>query len=262
MNLDTILWTLGSVAEAAVIALLLYRRVWRTFPAFFLYSVWSLLGSVTDYVVFRSYRSGYITAYLTVMVLDSCFLFGVFLELAWSTLRPVRASLPRGAFLAVGFIILAAGGVLWPFTTVPGAAHLSKEFDVLLRLQQTSSILSVVIFLALAGFSQLLSIGWRNRELQIATGLGIYSLVSVTVSVLHTHPSMRAQYNLLDEFVVASYLCSLLYWIVSFAQQEQERREFTPQMQSFLLAVAGSARATRSALASSTQAKPRNHRDL
>ena len=48
---------------------------------------------------------------------------------------------------------------------------------------------------------------------------------------------------------MASYLCSLLYWVYSFAQKEAERREFTPQMQNVLLAMAGVAREQRLALA-------------
>jgi len=42
---------------------------------------------------------------------------------------------------------------------------------------------------------------------------------------------------------------------VSFAQKEAERREFSPQMQGLLLAVAGSARSTRIALTGSGPGK-------
>jgi hypothetical protein len=55
----------------------------------------------------------------------------------------------------------------------------------------------------------------------------------------------------LNQVGVASYLCSLIYWIVSFAQKEEVRQEFTPQMRSFLLTVTGFARASRVALADS-----------
>jgi hypothetical protein len=43
---------------------------------------------------------------------------------------------------------------------------------------------------------------------------------------------------------------------VSFAQKEAERREFTPQMRSFLLAAAGAARTTRVAMTDSRDDKP------
>jgi hypothetical protein len=97
----------------------------------------------------------------------------------------------------------------------------------------------------------LLSIGWRNRELQVATGLGFYSIVALAVSVLHTHQFVGAQYHWLDEMEDAGYLCALAYWVFSFATREAERRAFTPQMATFLLAVAGNARATRISLADS-----------
>jgi hypothetical protein len=70
---------------------------------------------------------------------------------------------------------------------------------------------------------------------------------------------MGPQYRRLDRFLVASYLCSLLYWAFSFAQKEPERQTFSPQMQSLLLALAGSARATRVALESSTGTKSGKH---
>ena len=126
-----------------------------------------------------------------------------------------------------------------------------------MRLLQTTAILRILFFLVLAGCSQLLSIGWRSRELQIATGLGFYSLVSLGVAMLHTHQTMGPLYRHLNQVEVASYLCSLLYWVFSFAQKEAERREFSPQMQNLLLAVAGAARSTRMALTDSTSDKER-----
>jgi uncharacterized membrane protein len=128
-----------------------------------------------------------------------------------------------------------------------------------MRLQQTTSILRILFFLVLAGCSQLLSLGWRNRELQVATGLGFYSLVSLAVAMLNTHYAMGSQYTRLHQVVVASGLCSLLYWLFSFAQKEAERREFSPQMQSMLLAVAGTARNTRIAFTDSASSKTGKH---
>jgi len=70
-----------------------------------------------------------------------------------------------------------------------------------------------------------------------------------------------AQYHLLDQMVTVSYVCSLAYWGICFATKEAKRREFTPQMQSLLLAMAGTARSTRIALAESAADKSRDRRD-
>jgi hypothetical protein len=160
----------------------------------------------------------------------------------------------------LGILIAAAGAAIWPFTDSSAFARFPLEWHLLVRLEQSVSILRVIFFLLLAGCSQLLSIGWRDRELQVATGLGFYSLVSLTTTVLHSHQAAGAQYRMLDQFQVASYICSLLYWVVCFAQKEAERREFTPQMQSMLLAVAGAARGTRIALSDSTAGNAGKHR--
>src|SRR5262249_19870142 len=148
--------------------------------------------------------------------------------------------------------------VIWRFAIPPGLRVLSSLSQQIIHIDITSSALRIVFFLALAALSQLLSIGWRDRELQIATALGFYSLVSLSVTLLNMNQGigntvLNRQYYVLDELAAGSYICSMVYLIVSFAQKVPERREFTPQMQSFLLAVAGSARATRMAMANSSE---------
>ena len=77
----------------------------------------------------------------------------------------------------------------------------------------------------------------------------------------HSAQTYGTQYHLLDQAVAVSYVCSLAYWVVSFATKEAERREFTPQMQSLLLAMAGTARSTRMALTDSASDKNRRGRE-
>jgi hypothetical protein len=259
VDLDNVFLFAGMATEAAVIALLLYRRVWRTLPVFCVYIVWCLVSDIGNYIVQHFYPASYFTSYFVVVILDSVLEFGVLVELAWSVLRPLRASLPSRTLVVIGVLVVVAGAAIWPFTGIHGLAGFPPAWRDLVRLEQTTSVLRILFFLVLAGCSQLLSIGWRDRELQVATGLGVYSFVSVTVEVLRSHQGMGPQYVFLNKLVVASYLLSLLYWVFSFATKEAERREFTPQMQNFLLAVAGTARSSRIALAEAS--KSRNIRD-
>ena len=257
VSLDTTLWFASFVAEAAVVGLLIYRCIWRTLPVFCVYCAWFLLVDAVAFPVLRFFTSSYLIFYLATTVVYFILEFGVLIELTWSVLRPFRASLPRGALVVVGALILALGAAIWPFAVIPGFGGFPPEWHLLMRLEQTTAILRILFFLVLAGCSQLLSIGWRNRELQVATGLGFYSLADLAVAMLHTHQAMGSQYRNLDKVLVASYICSLLYWVFSFATKEAERREFSPQMQSLLLAVAGTARSTRIALADSAAARKR-----
>jgi hypothetical protein len=253
LSVDTLIWLAATLTEVAVIGLLFYRRIWRTLPVFCGYCIWDVVGNVIGHF----YGLKYFQIYFAQAILDSAFLFCVLVELVWSLLRPIRASLPRSAMVLVGILILVAGAAIWPFAALPGLAHATSKMGLLFtQLEQTTSILRILFFLLLAGGSQLLSISWRDRELQVATGFGLYSIVSLTVAVLQTHQTTASQYVHLFQFETASYVCCLAYWVFSFAQKEAERKEFTPQMRSFLLAAAGATRSMRVGLSESRGDKP------
>jgi hypothetical protein len=226
-------------------------------PFFCIYSVWTLLEGIGAYAVHRYFPSAYLTTYFTEEGIDSALQFAVLVELTWSIFRPLRTFLLRRTIWILAILIAAAAAMIWPFADSAAWIHFPIEWHLLFHLHQTVSILRILFFLLLAGCSQLLSIGWRDRELQVATGLGFYSLIDMTTTLLQAHQTVGQQYFMLDQIRMAAYSCSLLYWAVCFAQQEAERREFTPQMQSLLLAVAGTARTTRIALADSVAPKIR-----
>jgi hypothetical protein len=255
VDLNTILWFAGFVSLTAVVCLLIYRRVWRTLPLFCIYSVWTLLGEVAAYAVHRYYPSAYLTTYFTEEGVDSVLQFAVLIELTWSILRPLRTFLLRRTILILGILIVVAAAAIWPFADSNAWTRFPLEWHLLYHFHQTVSILRILFFLLLAASSQLLSIGWRDRELQVATGLGFYSLIDVTIALMQAHQRVGPQYYLFDQIRMAAYSCSLLYWVVCFAHQEAKRREFTPQMRQMLLAVAGAARSTRAELTDSIAAK-------
>lgn len=204
MSLDNALWLAGILTEAVVIGLLCYRRIWRTLPVFLLYCVWDILSNLGAFAVDRFDPSRYFQTQFAETVIDSTLLFCVLVELVWSVLRPLRASLSRKALIVVAALILIAGAVIWPFAAVPGLAHITTNAGLLFaQLQQTVSILRILFFLLMAAGSQWLSIGWRDRELQVATGLGFYSIVSVAVVLLEAHGTTETQIYHLNQLAIA-----------------------------------------------------------
>jgi hypothetical protein len=257
---ETKLFLAGFVAEAAMVALILFRRVYRILPFFSCFMIWSLVQDAGSFYLIHQFPNQDVRIYLVGAVFDSIFIFVVLVEISMSVLRPVRSSLSNRAIVAVGLMIALAGAIIWPFAKSPGFDQLLPESQMNLHLQLTSSALRILFFLALALCSQWLSIGWRDRELQIATGFGFYSLASLSAALFHNNQAVgrgvsSLQFHLVDLMVVASYVCSIAYWIVCFAQEVPERRKFTPQMQSFLLAVAGNARTTRMAMTQTPDSK-------
>ena len=254
MSLDAILWVMGDVAVAAVLALSFRARLFRITPVFCCYLGWSLCADLALYLAMTQWGPNshpYVHFYLVELAVDSAFQFAVLVELEWAVLRPIRNSLPKHSIVILAILVVVAGAVIWPMTRWVLPSNLNPTGIVFVQMQQTVAALRVVFFLAMAGFSQVLSIGWRNRELQIATGLGFYSMFSLGIALIHAHQTVGHSYHLLDQLGAASYIGSLVYWIVSFAQQEEARQEFTPQMRNFLLTVTGAARGTRMALADS-----------
>jgi hypothetical protein len=260
VSLETAVFLASNLAEALLVALLIYRRIWRSLPFFCIYSLECLAGSVLYFFVLRDWPQQALHTYFYESVLDGALQFCVLVELAWSIFRPYRKTLPPVTAIVLGVLIAIAGMAIWPFTEATAFAHFPHQWQLLGRMQETDSILRVLFFLALAGCSQLLSIGWKDRELQVATGLGFYSLVSLTATMVHSHQVAGSQYRMVDHFVLATNLCSLTYWIVCFAQREAERREFSPQMQNVLLAVAGAARSMRIAASGSVTSARKDKR--
>jgi hypothetical protein len=249
MGVENAFYFSGFAAEAAVIALLLWRRVGHKLPVFFAYCIWAFLSDASAYAVAHLSPARYdVQYYFVVTVADFVLQFCVLVELAWSVLRPIRASLSAKTLIVIAAFILLAGAAIWPFAGLAGLQMHSGTWRIVLQMQQTVSMLRIVFFILLAALSQLLSIGWRDRELQVATGFGFYSLVSLAVAVLNTRQANGLQIVHLYRLVAASFLCSLTYWVFSFAQKETERRKFTPQMNSLLLSLAESAHISRVAL--------------
>ncbi len=253
MTLDTVLFYAGLVVEATAIFVLFRQKITRILPVFSIYVVYSLVNDLGMLILSKRFPGSYSTAYYAIafgieLPLDSILQFGVLVELAWSVLKPYRQVLPRSTIVAVALVILIAGAAVWPLTGAILPHNAPLNWRTLMRIQQSFTILRILFFVVLAALSRFLAIGWRNRELQVATGLGIYSLVSLGAALIQTHSISTAQFQTVEDLVIASYICSMLYWIFSFLQKEAPRQEFTPRMQTILLTVAGAARANRVAV--------------
>jgi hypothetical protein len=251
MPIDRVLEIAGLAIEALVIAMLAWRRIDRILPVFCAYIAWGLLSDCAMQVMQRSFPSSYVRGYLVEMSLDSLLQYFVLVELASAVLRSFHALPPRRVLIASVLGVLLAGAVAWPFTLQESLARLRWDYVLIVRLSQTFSILRVAFFLVLAAASHWLTLGWRNRELQVATGLGVYSLVSLLGSLAHKHqvPGSPA-YHWVEFAIAASYVASLLYWLASFAQKEPPPRAMPEHAKDVLTGMAVMAREGRAAMES------------
>lgn len=225
-----------------LVTLLSYRRVYRTLPVFYLYVAFGLASdSVMMFLQSRFAPAQYLRLFLDEMSFDTLFQFAVLVELAWSVLRPYCSGLPRKIFTVIPVTMVLLGALAWPLANLRGFENFPPQWHFLAHLQASIAVLRVMFFLVLAAGSHLLAMGWRDRELQVATGLGFYSMISLGAAILHSYQKLGEAYHAVDIAVAASYFVSMLYWIASFAQKEVPRREASPEMRSLLPVLARAA---------------------
>ena len=176
---------------------------------------------------FRDFSSGRNVS-LSLSFLDSAFIVGVLGELSISVLRLFRSSLPRWTPLVIPSMLALTYAAIWQFVKCLDALAWSAPFIAYtMCLDLSSSGLQIIYFIALAGLSRIAGIGWQNRELQIAAGLGFFSFVNfwATMTQLNlgtVHAALLHRYHLMDELKSFVWCCLVLYWIVTFARKERD----------------------------------------
>jgi hypothetical protein len=178
----------------------------------------------------------------------------VLVELARNVMLPVKRSLPAGSLAILGVLLILGGAVTYLLAAHSNSGTLLNRMgDIYLTISLTNAILRIVCFIVIAGFAQMLGIGWKNHVVQLATGLAFYGAVDLLVRIAHARLSSGAnlgayytQFRLLDELRVIGYLSTLTFWCWSFARKEAPRKEFSPQMAGFLVSMAGVVKKDRS----------------
>ena len=240
----------GMAAEAAIILLMIKGRVPRTFPAFFIYLCWSLFSDLFLYCVHVLYPpETFFRIYLIQFILDSLMIFALLVEVAWSVLRPIRNSLPK-VFMGRD---RCPGCNRRPHSVADRrpcrSARSLRCWNEPLPVAADPGNSSRRV---LSGVGRIQPVALHRLARPRAPDCNWARLLFHRLSGGHdpSHsPDLRHAIVSDNGWVASfSYLAALAYWVYAFATQPAERREFTPQMQSMLLAVAGAARSTRVAL--------------
>ena len=256
MDVTNLVAMIGIAAEAAVIVALVCRRIYRSLPVFFFYIVWGVAGDSTILILRTLVHSQSLYPYEIEVYIDSLFQYLVLIELAWSVVRPIQRSLSKRFLIGISLVIAAAAMLAWPLSAIKETPGYPAQLLIALHAQRSFALLRILFFLVLACCSHFLRIGWRDRELQVATGLGFYSLVSLAGTMVQSHQFYGRHYYYVEIAVACSYLLSLFYWIYSFAQPEAARREITPEMRNFLVGMANVVRHQRSTLSPPANRRP------
>ncbi len=248
MNLSALYSVIAVVcfaAEIGLLAILLFRRQYRSFPVFTLYIAYNVASDVLVGVVLAAYSLSWARPLqLASIPLQYLLELGVLFEIAWNVLRPVHAALPRNAIRV--FVCLVAIAILFGTILAWHIHDTGNQIDDIKHvLDLTVGLLRLLIFAATAGFAQVLGIGWKDRVLQLATALSFYSAIDLTVTFWERHAGDAAA---IDPLKSIGYLLEIGFLVWAFTTKEVQRAEFSPQMEQFLVTLAGRAKVARTAI--------------
>jgi uncharacterized membrane protein len=252
-GLDQVFWFGVFSGELALILVLFARREFRRFPIFLTSIVVQAgIDPVLYYVANHGSSLAYARAYTDTSLLDYVLQFGVLLEIAYAVLKPLQQNMPRRMLAGLAVVLLLLFGLALVWTPSDrNSANFQSVFAKLEQMDFVFSFLRLGLFALIAACSQLLGITWKNHVVRLAGGLAFYSAVSLVVqlTIAHlpqtNHELYRAHLRLLERTRVISYLAALAFWVWSFVQKDAPRREFTPQMEGFLVTIAESAKRSR-----------------
>jgi hypothetical protein len=211
-SIDLTLWLAGAAMEMFLLAVLLYKRIYRSLPIFCIFLVWCLLSDAGMAIALHL-PNAYLPATLVSITGDALFQLAILAELGRAVLRHNHVDPPSKVVLVLlGLLACVVAGILNNWSVPLDYPFMSMLYLVLL---QVFAALRVVFLLTLVWWTSVHKLRWPTRELQILTGLGIYIMITLCVVILHTHNMATMQFHWLDQLLVASYLLALGFWILA-----------------------------------------------
>jgi hypothetical protein len=251
-SIDGVLLGISLAGQLLLLVVLMKRQLYRTFPLFCAFIAYSSLSDIGLFFLFGHISND--TAFRFYFVSDGVDILlqiGILLEIARNVMNPVKRSLPRSSLYIFGAMLATAVVATLLLSRHSPPAEVDRWAQYFVLISFTVAILRLLIFSVIAGFSQMLGIGWKNHVLQIATGLLGYSIIVLLVELLHRFSGVKDQalYHLHDQFRIISWCMVLGYWSYALSRAEATRKEFSPKMAEFLVSISQASRADETATA-------------
>jgi hypothetical protein len=251
-DIDNVLWIISALGEFFLLCILIHRKAYRSFPVFFGWVFLVVLLEPTFYwLLHHLSAAAYAKVFFALSFPQFLLEAAVLVEVGASVFK-VKRNLPKWIPLSLASVMAIIGVVAFVISTHLNDATVANP-RAFVVMSTTMAILRLVTFLCIAAVSQLLSLGWRNQALVLASGFAFYAAVTLIVEIAHSHlragPDYIRQFIELDHFRVAGYLCALYYWCISFARKEAPKKEFNSKMSELLVSIGGTTKRQQSIVA-------------
>lgn len=235
--LDEALWAASFVCNAALLAVLIYRRRWKSFPTFTTWICYEILLTISLFAIYRLANSHtYAIAYWLGDACDFLLQFAVVLEIARSVLRPTGTWLrdARSQFL-IGIAVGLALAAIVVFLVHPSAPNSVRVWAI--RGDLFTSLVICEIYLAMMISSNRLGLQWRNHVMGLGQALSFWAVVGFLVDALHSLLGWGFHYGVLENVRSSAWIFATIVWIFVFWRPEPERLPLSPEMQKYLVAL-------------------------
>lgn len=214
-TLEIVLLSTGMASLLVLLALLIQKRVFRVLPVFFAWMVWNLVSGIVFLMILRNPAPYYREIWIVNAILDASFYFLVLAEAARNMARfnGLSARWSVAALIFPQALLVVSLLASW---TLPSGFPLL--FQLSLRILQIAVVTELAAILTLAVWSNLLHLTWPEWELQVTTGMGIYTIITFATTVARTHRLPDRLYTWLDQAGPYSYVGVLIFWTVIFAR--------------------------------------------
>jgi hypothetical protein len=207
------LWFAHPVLEAGLAGILIWRKLYRTFPIFFAYvafqiPVFGLLFSMRGerfYTIF--YYSSWGTTAISVVLG-----FFVIHELFQDVFRPYHTLRDLGSVLfkwALLVMLLVAGVVA---ASTASATEEPLRMGIM-TLQRSVRVVQCGLILFLLVFSRYLGTNWRQKSFGIALGFGAFASVELALVAINAATDNVFNQVLTNFINMIAYDASIMVWI-------------------------------------------------
>jgi hypothetical protein len=207
------LWFAHPVLHAGVVGILLWRKLYRTFPIFFSYIAFQILVFAALFPLHkdRFYTIFYYMSWGTTAV--SVILgFFVIHELFQDVFRPYHTLRDLGSVLFkwAALVMLLVAGVVAASTASATEEPLRTG---IMTLQRSVRVVQCGLILFLLVFSRYLGTNWRQKSFGIALGFGGFASVELALVAINAATDNVFNQVLTDYVNMSAYNLTLLIWI-------------------------------------------------
>lgn len=227
------LWCAHPVLQAGVVAVMLWRKLYRTFPIFFSYVVFQIIAFALTFP-FRDerYYTFFFYSFWATTGVSVALGFKVIHEVFVDVFRPYHALRDLGTVLFkwAGLVMLMVAGVV---AISVGPNHTEPLVSGILTLQRSVRVVQCGLVLFLLVFSRYLGTSWRQKSFGIALGFGTFAAVELSLVALSWRGTEVNNQVLASFLNMAAYNVTILIWVgymlVKSPAREHESYMLRPQ---------------------------------